>query len=71
MVYLEMMKVNGFWVLRFDYKSYSTEVVLVEFHALLVVLRLAWNYGNNQVIVETNCLNLITYVSCSIQEVLP
>ena len=71
MVYLEMMKVNGFWVLRFDYKSYSTEVVLVEFHALLVGLRLAWNYGNNQVIVETNCLNLITCVSCSIQEVLP
>ena len=62
---------SGHWLLGFQVKSPSLDILMVEFHALMVGLRLAWDHGFRQIIVETDCFQGLNTVLNGIHYVLP
>ena len=61
---------KGEWLLGFECKSFSLLIILVELHALLIGLRLAWDYGYRQLIVEFDCLQAVMCMASRIKDVL-
>ena len=46
-------------------------MLLVELHALIIGLRLAWDYGYCCMLVKPDCLNALTCVLTKLSDVLP
>ena len=62
---------KGDWLLGFECKSFSLLVISVELHALAIGLRLAWDHGYRQLLMESNRLQAVMCISNSIEEVWP
>ena len=62
---------KGEWLLGFECRSFSLLVFSVELHALLIGLRLAWDYGYRQLIVVSDCTQGVMCVASRIVDIRP
>ena len=58
-------------MLGFECRSYSLLVFSVELQVLATSLRLAWDHGYRQLLVESDCVQAIMCISNRIEDVLP
>ena len=50
---------TGTWLLGFEMKSFCQDILVVELHAMILGMRLGWDYGYQNMIIETDCLQAL------------